>query len=80
MTRSWMEQEKLVGTPRKKIPFGKLIRKWKNNVTFFIMTIEGFGLVIGFIEHLYISLQHFTSYYRTQTSILSLLQSPLVIF
>jgi hypothetical protein len=38
-----------------------------------------FGLVIGFIAHLYNSLLHFTNNYRTQTSVLCLLQSPLVV-
>jgi hypothetical protein len=37
------------------------------------------GLVIGFIELLYNSLLHFTVHYYTQTSVLSLLQSPLAV-
>jgi hypothetical protein len=36
---------------------------------------RGFGLVIGFIDHLYNLLLHFTNHYRTQTSVLSLLVS-----
>jgi hypothetical protein len=38
------------------------------------------GLVIGFIAHLYNLLLHFTNQFRTQTSVLSVLQSSLAIY
>jgi hypothetical protein len=45
----------------------------------FRVPIYGFGLVIGFNLHVYNSLLYFTNHYHTQTSALSLLQSPLAV-
>jgi hypothetical protein len=36
VTHFWLEEEKSVGTCKKKIPFGKLISRWENNVNIYL--------------------------------------------
>jgi hypothetical protein len=50
-----------------------------NIVTFMGEYRRNIELEIGFSDHLYNSLLHFTNYYRTEISVLSLLQSPPVV-
>jgi hypothetical protein len=72
------------------IPSDYLLTQWKQVrrlllqlllvvTCMFMWVYTGFGLVNGFTEHLYKSLQHFTTHYPTQTSNVSLLQPPLVV-